>query len=323
MKVALAGVGHWHTPLYLDPLLALADVEVAGVCDPDRETARRHGDKIGCPFDTGLEALCDRVAPELVFVLGRHATMAAAARFLIDRRIPFVVEKPAGISAPQIAELAAAAAKAGAFAAVPLVFRSSGFLDAVREFAQGEKVLYAGFKFIAGLPSRYREAGCEWMFDRRQAGGGVLTNLGVHFLDLFQLLASAGDAAVSSAEFANLQGEGDVEDYAAVALRAGACVGRVETAYLYPAPGGIFDMHYSVRTERHYFAASGPGRVEVSDLKGERRIVEATTTNMPIYPEFVADVVRRVRQGVAPVANLADMASVMRLVDVSYAKGLT
>ncbi len=31
MKVVIIGVGHWHTPLYLEPLLEQPDVTVAGI----------------------------------------------------------------------------------------------------------------------------------------------------------------------------------------------------------------------------------------------------------------------------------------------------
>lgn len=318
MRVALAGVGHWHTPLYLDPLLELTDVQVVAVGDPDPVTARTLADRIGCGTESTVEALCDRHSPDLVFVLGSHDTMAPSVLALIERNIPLVVEKPAGLTEAQVSELALAAERAGVFAAVPLVFRTSGFMDAIRTIAAGEQVLYADFKFIAGLPSRYRDAGCHWMFDKKQAGGGVLTNLGVHFLDLFDLLGP-GETSVLGATLVNIHGDGNVEDYAAVTLKSGSLLGRVETAYLYPAPGGIFDMHFSVRTEGHYFAVTGPGQVEVSNLAGNRQVIDATTTNMPIYPEFVADVVGRVRDGRKPVADLADMARVMRLLDKAYA----
>ena len=39
MRIALIGVSHWHTPFYLDPLLAMPDVSVVGVSDPDRARA--------------------------------------------------------------------------------------------------------------------------------------------------------------------------------------------------------------------------------------------------------------------------------------------
>lgn len=319
MKVAFAGVGHWHTPLYLDPLLRLQDVSLIGVSDPDAAVAEALASRHGCRHTTRLDALCAIERPDLVFVLGKHSAMAEAARFLIGERIPFVIEKPAGISAREVEDLAERSEAAGLFAAVPLVFRTSGFMSAIREAAAGEEVFFAGFKFIAGLTSRYREARCEWMFDRREAGGGTLTNLGVHFLDLFRLLTSPQTADVSSAEFANFSGEGDVEDFAAVVLRSGNAVGRVETAYLYPAPTGVFDMHFSVRTQRHYFTATGPGEIEICDLEGSRRRIAGTTTNIEIYPQFVADVVARLREGAAPVAGLRDMAGAMRLLEQAYA----
>ncbi|WP_173930987.1 Gfo/Idh/MocA family oxidoreductase [Chelativorans sp. Marseille-P2723] len=321
MKVVFAGVSHWHTPLYLEPLLRLESVQLSGVCDPDAQVAASLANRYGCISETSLERLCASARPDLAFVLGKHSAMAESASYLIGERIPFVIEKPAGIGAGEVEGIAREAEKAGVFAAVPLVFRSSGFMQAVRETAGGEKVLYAGFKFIAGLTSRYREAGCEWMFDRQEAGGGSLTNLGVHFLDLMQVLTSVDDTSVSSAEFMNFSGEGNVEDFAAVTLRNGGALGHVETGYLYPAPTGIFDMHFSVRTENHYFTATGPGAIDICDLAGNRRRIAGTTTNIEIYPQFVRDVVRRLREGLPPVADLSDMAKVVRLLDSAYATG--
>ncbi len=283
--------------------------------------ARRFGERLGCAVAAGADELCEQVRPDFAFVLGRHADMAAAARILIERKIPFVVEKPAGLDAAQVQALAGAATAAGVFAAVPLVFRSSGFMSTLRREAAGERVLYADFKFVAGLPSRYHEAGCPWMFDRKQAGGGTLVNLGVHFIDLFQCLTSTVGTRLDAASFAALQREGDVEDYVTLTLRNGDRIGRVETAYLYPAPAGIFDMHFSVRTEKHYVRTLGPGTIEVSDLAGGRRTVKGTTTNMPIYPAFVADVLDRVRRAESPVADLHDMANVMAVVEQAYRIG--
>src|SRR3954463_10550316 len=42
------------------------------------------------------------------------------------------------------------------------------------------------FSFIAGPPSRYIDAGCGWVPDRTQSGGGCLYLLGVHFTDMLQ-----------------------------------------------------------------------------------------------------------------------------------------
>src|SRR5690606_107849 len=106
-------------------------------------------------------------------------------------------------------------------------------------------------------------------------------NLSVHFLDLCQLLWPQEKPSVIGAHVSNSASRTAVEDHSLIALEAGAgrrCV--VETGYLYPAPVGVFDMHFSLRTDRHYFVARGPGEIEVSDMKGGRRRIAATTTNM-------------------------------------------
>jgi predicted dehydrogenase len=318
MKVAFIGVGHWHTPLYLDPLLEIPDARVVGISDPDPDVVRTYSERLGCIGTADPGDIYEKARPDLVFVLGHHADMPTQVLRLIEEKIPFVVEKPGGLDEGSVRDLANAARKAGVFNAVPLVFRSSGFMQAIHQHAAGERLLYADFKFVAGLPSRYHQAGCSWVFDRNESGGGTLINLGVHFIDLFQRLSSVEGVKLTDAKLANLQGQGNVDDYAALTLDNGGSVCRVETAYLYPAPGGIFDMHFSARTENHYFKVTGPGVTEVSDMKGNRQTVEGATTNMPLYPIFVAEVLEQLRTGAKPVADLEDMASVLKIVDDAY-----
>jgi predicted dehydrogenase len=49
-------------------------------------------------------------------------------------------------------------------------------------------------------------------------------------------------------------------------------------------------------------------------------MIATHTTNVAHYRTFMRDVVERVRKGRPPVARLADMVPVMRLVDSAYAK---
>src|SRR5258706_1438050 len=120
MRVAFIGVSHWHIPLYLDPALALPDVEIVGVSDPSEAAANAVAARAGCPAFTDERALLERTRPEFVFVLGRHCDMAASARELIARGIPFAIEKPGGMTTAQGARLAGRAPQARGFAPVPL-----------------------------------------------------------------------------------------------------------------------------------------------------------------------------------------------------------
>jgi len=320
MRVAFIGVSHWHTPLYLDPVLALAGVEAVGVSDPDGVVAETVAARARCAALTDYRALCDRLKPDFVFVLGRHCDMAETARFLIDRGIKFAIEKPCGMSVAEVADLAARARAAQAFGAVPFVFRQSRWLDVVRERTAGEALHYLAFKFVAGGMARYREAGCEWMFARATSGGGCQLNLGVHFVDLCRMLLAPDPVAVIGAANSNMVERLDVEDHAVMVLRGGAAVCVVETGYTFPAPHMSFDLHFSIRSEGHYFVARDAESLEIYDLSQRRTVEPMPITNVPYYPGFVADVLARAADGRAPIADLDDMVETFRLIEAAYAR---
>ncbi len=321
MKIALIGVSHWHTPFYLDPVLDLPDMQVVGVADPDLARADPVAAKAGCPAFADYQAMCDRLRPDFVFALGRHCDMAEEARFLIDRRIPFAMEKPCGISSAEVHDIAGRAAAADVFAAVPFVLRHCPLIDTVRDVAAGETLQYITFKFVGGMVDRYRQQRVDWMLDRATAGGGPLLNLGVHHLDLCRVLLPDVPLRVTGAAISNHTAQLGIEDHAAVLLRGGDATCVVETGYLYPAPNSVFDMHYSIRTQHHYFAARDDHTLEIVRDDRTRETRSMKLTNVYFYPTFVRDTLRRVRAGEPPIADLRDMAAVMDLVQAAYAAG--
>jgi predicted dehydrogenase len=323
MRVVFIGVSHWHTPLYLEPVRGLPEVEVVGVADPNGSVAQQTGALLQCAWSTDYRNLCEDVRPDFAFVLGRHADMAAACRFLIERGVAFCVEKPAGINAREVSELASLASTRGVFAAVPFVLRESQLLEAIRSRMDGGRVEFLSFRFIAGPVTRYLEAGCAWMLNRSIAGGGCLLNLGVHFIDLCHVLTAGAPVEVEAAVLSEVTGAHSVEDHALVVLRAGGgrvpCV--IETGYLYPAPSGVFDLRFSIRTDRHYFVAADADSLEISDYQQHREILKMATTNVPYYTPFTRQVLARFSEGKPPSASLDDMAATMKIVEAAYTAG--
>lgn len=317
MKIAFIGASHWHLPLYLEPVLDAPGVTIAGVSDPDRKAVERLTAKLGCVGDTDFRELCARVKPDFVIALGRHCDMAEQARFLIAEKIPFALEKPCGLSEREVAGIARAAQAAGAFAAVPLVFRNGDFFDLLRE--EAANIQYMTYRFIAGFPQRYRATGNDWMLDPALSGGGCTINLSPHFLDL-ALALMGPDVEVQQAVMSNAAWHERIEDYSCVTLARGPDRCVIETGYLFPAPTSTFDMHYAIRSPERYIVAHDPETIEIVKTGGRREQRRILTTNVPHYRTFVFDAVTRVRAGKPPLVSLADYVPVARLVDAAYRK---
>jgi predicted dehydrogenase len=316
MRIVLIGVSHWHTPFFLEPCLAMPDVAIVGVSDPDAARAAPAAAKAGCPVFTDYQEMCGTLRPDFAFALARHCDMAELARFLIDQRIPFAMEKPCAIDATEAADIAARAAAAGLFAAVPYVIRYSPLIEAIQSVA--EPVQYAMFKFVGGMVDRYRQQRVDWVTDRKQSGGGALLNLGVHFMDLCRVLLPDSALTVTGAMISNRNAGLTIEDHAVVLLQGGNASCMVETGYLYPAPNSVFDLHYSIRTAGHYFAARDESTLEIVTNDRQRSTRAMKLTNVHFYPTFVRDTLQRLRDGRKPIADLADNAAAVALVEAAY-----
>ena len=74
-----------------------------------------------------------------------------------------------------------------------------------------------------------------------------------------------GDVAltVTGAMMSNRAAGLTIEDHAVMLMQVAAPVAWSKPGYLYPAPNSVFDMHYSIRTEKHYFAARDNGMLEI------------------------------------------------------------
>jgi predicted dehydrogenase len=319
MRIVLIGVSHWHTPFYSDPVRGMKDATIVGVSDPDGGRAAPLAAQVKCPVFTDYREMCATLKPDFAFALGRHRDMAEEGRFLIESRIPFAMEKPCALNAAEAQDIARRAAAARVFAAVPLVMRYCPLIETIREVAAGERIQYLSFKFVGGMVDRYHQQKVEWVIDRAISGGGPLLNLGIHHVDLCRVLLGNADLAVTGAMMSNRTAGLSIEDHAIMLMQGGGASCMVETGYLYPAPNSVFDMHYSIRTDRHYFTARDNSTLEIVTNDRQRTTRAMKLTNAFFYTEFTHDTLRRVSDGRPPIADLADNAAAVALIEAAYA----
>lgn len=320
-KVAIVESTHWHAPLYYGALQERSDVEVVAVSDSAQHTGEEVARRFGCTAYTSTREMLDREKPDFAFVFGRHVDMPALAAALIKRRIPFAIEKPCGLRAADVVELRQQAQAVGLYVAVPLIFRLSDTLAILSQ--AGGALEQASFRFIAGPPDRYLRAGVPWMLDPALSGGGPLINLGVHFIDLFTLLAE--DAIVSvSAGASSRMNHLAIEDVISVRLlTASGRLGTIECGYLFPGdPVVQRDFEFSCRTERGYCVSREDAiqvrRWEADGSVSNQRHPARFETDL-YYPEFVRRVLDESAVGAAPFAGLAEAQRALAVVEAAYA----
>jgi predicted dehydrogenase len=314
MKAVIVGVGHWHAPMYAEGLTKLG-VEIAGSSDLDAEAGRASAAKLKLAFARDAATLLDKARPDIAFVLPRHDRAWDEVRPVLDRRIPFLIEKPMGRDAREARRVADAAA--GLFAASALANRQLAIWGRVEELRREGRlgtVMHAHFRTVNGPPGRYRDWGVPWMLEKDIAGGGALRNLGFHAADAALTIAEGKPVSVRGAAMTHRAYRLPVEEFATAVLAAAddGPVVTLEAGYSYAAGGG--DMEWRIAATGAYLRETR-GRLEVRLADGT---LEAKDVPMPGYDRLTEDTLKRLREGRKPAADVEDCARAAELIDRIY-----
>jgi predicted dehydrogenase len=319
MRIAIVESTHWHMPLYLDALEA-PNLRVVGVTDSARKTGAGLAKRFGCEVYNDLDELLEKQTVDFAFVFGRHIDMPGLAEKMIAASIPFAIEKPCGIRTADVDRLIARTEEKNLYVAVPLIFRVSDTLNVVGR--RKAPLDYANFRFMAGPPNRYIAANTPWMLQRELAGGGPLINLGVHFIDLFCVLAQDDIETVSAVSSSAINGL-SIEDVISVHMvtkKNKICT--LECGYIFPGDKIVQrEFSFTIRTPDAYYRS---GDNEIFDRSASSSGV-FETHKIPVrfetddyYPVFVQRVLSEVKAGSAPVAGLRDAARALKVVEAAY-----
>lgn len=316
-RTIVLGASHWHLPLCAARIAERHDV--VGVSDPDPAHTAHLAQLWDAPlFPSWQEVLAAHGDAELAYVCVPHDTMREVCLALIARRIPIVVEKPAGVSLAELVEIRAAADAAGVPIAVPLVQRG-GPTD--RWLARAGRSVYESVQFVAGPPDRYLANGSPWMVDAERAGGGCMVNLAPHFVDLFLRSAGAEQVTVTAALSSALHRR-DVEDYASLTLTTpDGRIATIETGYAFP--GSPLKRHCSFMRIGSAGTAtiSSDGNASFTSVDGVTETALLVVDSDPLYGTFVDRVAEQLDRGFVDLPRIDDLETTMAVIWDAYAYG--
>lgn len=347
LTAVLLGVQHPHSDTHLQTLLRLPEVERVLVWDADAEALPKFlathgangGDKIA-GSSTDLAALLAR--PDWSFAIGAlrtdHAVEIYPQLFAAGKHL--LAEKPLGRDTQEAEFLTAQARAAGVHLGVCYGNRTNPTVQAARQIvADGILGPLISVEVRAITTQVQFRNPKHWLFDRTKAGGGMLSWLGCHQLDLIRFIT--GDEIVEmSAQVATRSGEAiTVEDVATLAFRLqSGALGTLHTGYMLALSGGGYhnkrgyDNYFAVngRLGRLYWSAPGaPSELYAESAHpawagAPQRTLNFSLASSPAYlgvygEQFVRQFVQAVMgQGEVPAAG-EDAVQIARIVDAAYA----
>jgi predicted dehydrogenase len=321
IRIAAIGVSHWHAvhdAAYLRHLTAMPDVALVGVQDSDAGIVKKRAAEAGNPPTfTDYHQMLAETRPDFVLALGRHREMAKIAHDLLDRGLPFLMEKPMGISGDEVQSVADKVVRLKAYAAVPLFQRYQPFAVRARQLqAEGRfgPISHIYVRINRPAPARYPAWDSPWMLDPAEAGGGCLRNLGPHGLDMF-LYLTGEEAQVTGAQISRRAHGKRVEDYASVLLRSSSGIlGTIEVGNGFPRVGT--DGEWKI-AGRDAILTVKDGVMKLATADGDE-ITQGTEIEAP-YFTTVRDALDCWQRGAPPPVSVQDCARAVRLIDQAYA----
>ena len=237
MKIVVLSYSH-HGRSLANTAQALGH-EIIGVMDAEHSPREQLAHYFQSPaFDSASNCL-DATKPDAALVAGKHTEIPSHVQACVDRRIPYLLDKPFADCADRLRPAAEASEKHGVFSALVLPNRASKIVSVVKEMMEdgsfGDLVLYNS-RLNNGPPSRYDPTPSYWHNDPNISGGGCWAVEAAHGIDTFLQFVGDQEITVVGAVMSNAMYGRGIEDSGIGVLRtADGITGIIESGYTYPS----------------------------------------------------------------------------------------
>ncbi|SET22305.1 Gfo/Idh/MocA family protein [Paenibacillus sp. NFR01] len=185
LKYALIGAGGNAEKKHIHGYLALEDIEVVAVCDVEPGKAARMAEKYGVAgVYLDYKEMFAKERPDIVSVVTPNHLHAEITEYALSHGAHVHCEKPLCISKAEAERIVAARNRSGKQVMIGLNNRFTNEAVFLKEWIDAGNLgnIYsakAGWIRRSGIPGRG-----TWFTDKTRAGGGVMIDLGAHYLDL-------------------------------------------------------------------------------------------------------------------------------------------
>ncbi|MBB3110930.1 putative dehydrogenase [Paenibacillus phyllosphaerae] len=196
LRYGLIGAGSNAEKKHIAGYRGLPHVELAAVCDVNPAAAQALADKYDIPaVYTNYREMLEREKLDVVSVCTPNFLHAEISIYALSQGVNVHCEKPLAVNEAEAREILAARQRSGKQLMVGLNNRFTNEAVLVKQYIDAGLLgdIYeakAGWIRRSGIPGRG-----TWFTNRALSGGGVMIDLGVHYLDLVLYLMGMPEPA--------------------------------------------------------------------------------------------------------------------------------
>ena len=222
VRFALIGLGQPHMEGYTETLLHLPETEIVAAYDWEMHARPQTlpANLADLPIYTDVQTLLDEVKPEAILVCLPGKMVPGIIELAADRGIHVMAEKPCAVSAEAWMPAQRAIERSGIQFATGYVRKFSPSFVLMKQLVEEGIIgdlLAAETSFLTStVKSRNPN---HWFFMKEMNGGGILSWLGCHFIDVFRFVSGSEAVEVNAMLETRSPFDIDVEDFASVSIR--------------------------------------------------------------------------------------------------------